>query len=65
MVKEERMRENHSLWSVLRQCWLFDRKDIRPIKIPCHLSTEVMLLNKWRKNQGGLANQVYEQSGQR
>ena len=29
--------------SMLWHCWLGDRKDIRPVKIPCHLSSTVLL----------------------
>ena len=33
------------------QCFnLVDRKDIQPIKRPCHLSPEVLFWIKWRKN---------------
>jgi len=56
--------------SVLWHCWLGDRKGIRPIKILCHSSPEVLHQNSWRKkiegepaDRGSPAKQVLKWGG--
>jgi len=47
VVDEERMATEFP--SMLRHCWLGNRKDIWPVTNLCYLSPMVLFLNKWRK----------------
>jgi len=59
VMDKEMLRSSHWLGSLLSvspsgltACWLGDRKDSRPIKILCHVSSKVLFWNRWKKNTG-------------